>query len=465
MIVIPPQDPNERRSDPIAEALGKLYDEITQAQDVGNFYGALVKRQELFKAQQQNIEDNFDQYQNMHPRDFYRQFHRQADDDDKAVISEVPYGVRQRLKDSLFDYRQPAFERASRTYKLLFVNHQLIRLAQDKEFLLDQAADALSDQERDLWLGALARRIQESGDRGILHKQDAEAAIANIPSDYDTAVYTRDVEFDPVQARELLAGGAYPNISPQKRAELLGLSAHQSMVEAREYSGPLEAGDVPALGESNSETNEEPGTTSNDQNISHDTAEISSDTGAIKRIETAAAPGREKPSASKQGSKQPDERGDRRAAYGETNGLYPQLNTVAGDPYRAIYDPKKTDPDSLKELQKARTDIAQVERNRRAAGATTGIQRKDVRSGDANEEKQWKLASDAANQPSDLPPDVRHFFMRAHTGPQKPDWAGDRQPYRTYGPFINVGGGPVPKSTLVYVDFYQGVPLAKDKGR
>ncbi len=184
----------------------------------------------------------------------------------------------------------------------------------------------------------------------------------------------------------------------------------------------------------------------------------------------AAAASKNKPGARKapasesQQAQVPSARGDVRAAYGETNGLYPQLSNVARDPYRAVYDSNKGDPESAKELQKARADIAQVERNRKAIKVEGGIERKNLQPNDPNESSQWKLAAEASDQPSDLPPDVRHFFMRAHTGPQKPPgWGKDREPYRTYGPFINVGGGKVPKSTLVYIDFYRGVPLDPGK--
>jgi len=43
---------------------------------------------------QQHVEDP-GEYQNLRPKDFYREFHRQADDDDKAIVSEVPYQLRQ----------------------------------------------------------------------------------------------------------------------------------------------------------------------------------------------------------------------------------------------------------------------------------------------------------------------------------------------------------------------------------
>ena len=41
MIVIPPQDPNERRSDPIAEALVPLYEQFTDVLNLGEFHAAL----------------------------------------------------------------------------------------------------------------------------------------------------------------------------------------------------------------------------------------------------------------------------------------------------------------------------------------------------------------------------------------------------------------------------------------
>jgi len=55
---------------------------------------------------------------------------------------------------------------------------------------------------------------------------------------------------------------------------------------------------------------------------------------------------------------------------------------------------------------------------------------------------------------SDLPSDVRHFFMRQEgAGPQSAKHEESVIPYRTYGPFVNVGGD-VPAGTRMYIDFY-----------
>ena len=51
MIVIPPQDPDERRRDPAAEALGKLYEQFTDVQNLAEFHAALRKRDALYELQ------------------------------------------------------------------------------------------------------------------------------------------------------------------------------------------------------------------------------------------------------------------------------------------------------------------------------------------------------------------------------------------------------------------------------
>ena len=56
-----------------------------------------------------------------------------------------------------------------------------------------------------------------------------------------------------------------------------------------------------------------------------------------------------------------------------------------------------------------------------------------------------------------MAPDVNNFFLRqAGIGRQAPPWANG-QPEFTYGPFINVGGGDVPKGRRTFLDVYKGV--------
>jgi hypothetical protein len=47
-------------------------------------HAALRKRDALYELQHQEMADSPEAFQNLHPRDFYRQFHRRADEDDKT---------------------------------------------------------------------------------------------------------------------------------------------------------------------------------------------------------------------------------------------------------------------------------------------------------------------------------------------------------------------------------------------
>lgn len=147
-------------------------------------------------------------------------------------------------------------------------------------------------------------------------------------------------------------------------------------------------------------------------------------------------------------------------AFGETGGLYPQqLPRPPGAKDWSIYDHRTWDPKSYQQLQEARQDVAKVrERNsvvheRNGSGSRNPIVR-----------RAWRDCVAAANNASksDLPPDVRHFFLRQEgEGPQyKKEWFPDGKrptPYRSYGPFVNPGGGDVPKGSNTYIDFYRGV--------
>jgi RHS repeat-associated protein len=138
------------------------------------------------------------------------------------------------------------------------------------------------------------------------------------------------------------------------------------------------------------------------------------------------------------------------AAYGETSGLYPQLIPGA----KGIYNPNNWDPDSFANLQGARKYIADVrERNQDTRLAKPS-------GNNPIEQRAWKDCQDAAKEAENwnLPNNVKHFFLRQNgVGPQKPGWAGNNNPYATFGPFVNVGGGDVPSGSAVYIDFYQGI--------
>ncbi len=137
--------------------------------------------------------------------------------------------------------------------------------------------------------------------------------------------------------------------------------------------------------------------------------------------------------------------------YGETSSLYPQTDKKGSNPYNS----KNWNSDSYDELQAARTAISVIsERNNHT-------QKKDGSSAtNPIEKRAWDDSVDAANNAENfsLPTSTRHFFIRQKDiGRQKPWWAGNKKPYKSYGPFINVGGGDVPRGNQTYIDIYDGV--------
>jgi hypothetical protein len=161
MIVIPPRDPNETSApDPAAEALGKLYEQFTNVQNLTEFHAALRRRDALYDAQHRAMSDNPADYENLHPKDFFDQFHRRADEDDKTVVSEAPYRIRQQLRDALAPERDSALDRAKETYKRLFIDRQLAELGQDRLYYFGKIADAADDQDRERYATALIGRLK-----------------------------------------------------------------------------------------------------------------------------------------------------------------------------------------------------------------------------------------------------------------------------------------------------------------
>jgi RHS repeat-associated protein len=137
------------------------------------------------------------------------------------------------------------------------------------------------------------------------------------------------------------------------------------------------------------------------------------------------------------------------AAYGETSGLYPQQATKG-----SIYNSKTWDNDSYQNLQDARSYIADV------SGRNTYVRSYRPTGSNSFEQEVWNACNVAADNASNLsiPSDVNHFFIRQNgTGRQNPDWAGNLNPYKSFGPFINTGGGDVPKGNQTFIDFYRGI--------
>src|SRR5262249_9470327 len=154
-------------------------------------------------------------------KDFFDQFYRRADEDDKTVVSEAPYRIRQQLRGALWAERETAKNRALETYKKLFVDRQLAQLDEDRLHYLGKIADAANDQDRERYVTAWIGRLKLSGDVGLLYKDDADRLIENIPSDLDIFSFNREYASDPARAQRLLLYGAYPNIRPELREELV----------------------------------------------------------------------------------------------------------------------------------------------------------------------------------------------------------------------------------------------------
>lgn len=131
-----------------------------------------------------------------------------------------------------------------------------------------------------------------------------------------------------------------------------------------------------------------------------------------------------------------------KAAYGETNGLTPEKGKDG-----------KVDEKSKEDLTAARAAVAEVSRRNNHVHRKDGSKKKDKASKEA-----WNDSVKASGMDAKLPAGVRHFFLRQDgEGTQKPDWAGNKTPYKSFGPFRNAGGGDVPKGNETYIDFYQGV--------
>ena len=139
------------------------------------------------------------------------------------------------------------------------------------------------------------------------------------------------------------------------------------------------------------------------------------------------------------------------AGYGETAGLVPQEKPTARK--GSVYDRSAWDANSFAQLQESRRHIMDIsERNPRVARAKPGKNAGPI------EQSVWNDNTEAAKESDGTLPGNHFFIRQAGVGPQKPPKsAGFGQagsPIRSYGPFVNVGGGDVPKGSHAYIDIY-----------
>jgi hypothetical protein len=137
--------------------------------------------------------------------------------------------------------------------------------------------------------------------------------------------------------------------------------------------------------------------------------------------------------------------------YGETRGLLPQTSADAKG--HNPYDRGTWSPDSFEALQQARRNIIDVSgRNPRVHRAKPGNKASTI------ERSVWDDNRAAASQSGGVLAGSYFFIRQAGVGPQRPPkTAGFGQtgdPVRSYGPFVNVGGGDAPKGEHTYIDIY-----------
>lgn len=133
-------------------------------------------------------------------------------------------------------------------------------------------------------------------------------------------------------------------------------------------------------------------------------------------------------------------------AFGETAGLYPEHGE-----HSSVYDPKSWSPLSAKALHDARREIAAISKINPAVGRARP-------SSDPISQQAWRYCMLAAQDAVVYTSRYRYFFLRQRgIGLQKPSphsGFGQGTPGKSYGPFINSGGGDVPKGKHTFIDFY-----------
>jgi hypothetical protein len=134
------------------------------------------------------------------------------------------------------------------------------------------------------------------------------------------------------------------------------------------------------------------------------------------------------------------------SVYNETSGLRPTSPTGAG---------------SAQDLSNARVGLAGVTKNRDAAGTAVGEGTAPGRlaKSEANATKTYPPAKRAyedshaaAGKASGDPKGPHNFYL--DWGQGKPPWAEGKQPKESYGPFLNVAGGDVPRGATVHIRIY-----------
>jgi len=137
--------------------------------------------------------------------------------------------------------------------------------------------------------------------------------------------------------------------------------------------------------------------------------------------------------------------------YAETAGLTPQKSSSVK--HAGPYDRSKWDKQSLDQLREARRNIMDIsERNGNVRHARPGKNAGSI------ETSVWNDNLDAAEKSNGSMPGHYFFIRQEGVGNQRPPkkagYGREGKPIRSYGPFVNVGGGDVPRGNRTYIDIY-----------
>lgn len=143
------------------------------------------------------------------------------------------------------------------------------------------------------------------------------------------------------------------------------------------------------------------------------------------------------------------------AVYAETGGLFP-TRIARGSVYDPAYWESGFNPGGTGDLMLARRMVAETRKlNKRThlKAFPADLHRLHLLS--------WYPCAEAAEDTVGaelypLPPGMRlHFFIRQDgVGRSKPAYLRSVEPVLSFGPFVNVGGGDVPRGEKTYIDFY-----------
>lgn len=210
---------------------GVALQKINEAHDMQTATQLLENRDEVYKQRHLDIQQNPDNYNNLRPQEFVKQWNDQARTDDRDVLDQMPISVRRHAQIALSRLGKQAFDHGFQLYSKEYKDNQIGQYESQSDRLLKDIAGA-SDQEsenfyKEQWMATIEANRHAGTISGKKAEEDRIKGLATVDL-YRANALISDSQNDGPNKFLGNYKTMFPNLEPQQITVLRESAIRQS---------------------------------------------------------------------------------------------------------------------------------------------------------------------------------------------------------------------------------------------